>query len=70
MLRTPFESLELSPISLARRSPLEGGRGVSGWSLGVDDLTVVRVQELDVRKNIEGILELIKGTARQLEEQG
>jgi very-short-patch-repair endonuclease len=33
-------------------------------------LTVVRVQELDVRKNIEGVLELIKGTARQLEEQG
>ena len=31
-------------------------------------LTVVRVQELDVRKNIEGVLELIKGTARQLEE--
>ena len=33
-------------------------------------LTVVRVQELDVRKNIEGVLELSKGTARQLEEQG
>ena len=31
-------------------------------------LTVVRVQELDVRKNIEGVPELIKGTARQLEE--
>ncbi|MFA7165003.1 MAG: hypothetical protein WC124_04030 [Desulfoplanes sp.] len=43
---------------------------MSGWSLGVDDLTVARVQELDVRKNIEGVLELIKGTARQLEEQG
>ena len=44
-------------------------RSSSLESLESRGLTVVRLQELDVRKNIEGVLELIKGTARQLEEQ-